>query len=71
MHQIQISNMTYDVLVHFLENECHLDMATWRFRSETFRKYYRTMDRIIEKGIKALYEEMGMDAILDAQEGGA
>lgn len=68
MRDVQITNMTYEVLVNFLENEYHLDIATWRFRSDTFKRYCQVMDRIIEEGIKALREEKGMDAILDAQE---
>ena len=68
MQHIQIGSAAYEVLKDYLENERHLDMTTWRFRSDTFREYYHVMDRIIEEGIKALREEKGMDAILDAQE---
>lgn len=68
MQQIPIGSMTYEVLVNFLENEYGLDMATWRFRSDTFKRYYQVMDRIIEGGIKALCEEKAMDALLDKME---
>lgn len=69
MEQIHISDMAYDILREYFENELHIDITMWRFRSDTFKEYLRTMERIIGEGIEALREEKGMDAILDAQEG--
>lgn len=68
MYHVQIDKEAFEKLKDYFEKEQFIDMMTWRFRSDTFRKYYQLMDRIIEEGIKALREEKGMDAILDAQE---
>lgn len=69
MRQIQIGDMAYDILREYFENDLHIDITMWRFRSDTFREYHRTMERIIGEGIKALREEKGMDALLDEMEG--
>lgn len=68
MRQIEIGSTAYEMLKDYLEKERCLDMSTWRFRSDTFRKYHQIMERIIEYGIKALREEMVMDALLDEME---